>query len=152
MANKYKISRQKTAHTNKTSHEVYEQNKPLIGKVKILLVLILGTLLAAGIYITAMKMQYIFIFHIYWIVTALLFCLFIFLSMRNDYLFQKSLSINKHLTKYTDSEFRKRTKVIKYVLLALLPFLFTVMGDAIYLLIIKDSQIFESIVEIFCTK
>ena len=72
--------------------------------------------------------------------------------MRNDYLFQKKLALNKHLTKQTDSEYLNRTKIIKYVLIALLPFLLTVMGDAIYLLLIKDSQIFESIAEIFFAK
>lgn len=152
MANKYKISKQKTVNTNKAYQDVSGQKAPLIGKVKILVFLVLGTLLAAGIYIAAMEMQYMFIFHIYWIVTALLFCIFIFLSMRNDYLFQKKLALNKHLTKQTDSEYLNRTKSIKYVLIALLPFLLTVMGDAIYLLLIKDSQIFESIAEIFFAK
>lgn len=152
MANKYKVSKLKTTNKNKPSSDMSKDKTPLIGKGKILAILIAGTILVAGIYAYAISLKFMFIFHIYWIVTAILFCLFIFLSMRNDYLYHKCMSLNKHATKEADSEHRGRTKIIKYVLLALLPFLFTVMADAIYLILIKDSQVFKSIAGLFSAK
>lgn len=149
MANKYKVSKHRKTNLSRTSAKNNTNTSAVIGKGKILAILIPGTLLAAGIYAASMKMKFMFVFHIYWILTALLFCLFVFLSMRNDFLFNKSARSDKQLTKLTDENFQKRTKAAKYLLLVLLPFLFTVMADAVYLLLVKDSDLFKSLAEIF---
>lgn len=70
MATKYKVK-----NTNKNSTKARTgKEEPFIGKGKILLLLILGTLVIAGVYIVAISMQFAPIFHIYWILTAILFC------------------------------------------------------------------------------
>ena len=105
MATKYRVK-----NTNKTGTEIKTgKEKPLIGKGKIIFLLVFGTLIAAGMYIVAINLRFAPIFHIYWIFTALLFCLYLYLKQRRDLFYQKALCAEK-----LDEEFlaidRKRRK------------------------------------------
>ena len=144
MATKYKVK-----NTNKNSTEAGTiKEEPLIGKGKILLLLIFGTLVIAGVYIVAISMQFAPIFHIYWILTAILFCVYLYLKQRRDLFYQKASDTEKLDEKFLISD-RKRRKQLKYLLLVLLPFLFTIIGDAIYLFYLQDLNLVQSIKNLF---
>lgn len=104
-----------------------------IGKLKILAVLILSTGLAGGVYIAAAKAEFAPVFHAYWIISAVLFCAAPLLNRRNEYRYTKELAENG--AEQAEKAYYTRKKQIKYVILALLPFLFTVLADAVYLLL-----------------
>lgn len=149
MAHKYRAKkRNKTVIDNR---EISPKEPPLIGKGKIVLLLVIGTALAAGIYVAAMKMQFAPVFYAYWIITTVLICAFIFLNQRRDYLYAKMTSDGKPDEKALEAD-RRRRKHIKYLLLVLLPFLFTVIGDTVYLVLLKDSGIIEGIKALFISK
>lgn len=102
-----------------------------IGKGKILLILILATGLAAGIYIAAAKYRFEPIFHLYWIVSTILLCTALFLDKQNEYRYTKERTLDPIRA---EGAYYKRKKRVKYVVLALLPFLLTVLVDTVYLL------------------
>lgn len=102
-----------------------------IGKGKILLILVLATGLAAGVYIAAAKYRFEPIFHLYWIVSTVLVCTALFLDKQNEYRYTKEQSLDPERAKCA---YYKRKKRVKYVVLTLLPFLLTVLVDTIYLL------------------
>ena len=104
-----------------------------IGKLKILAVLILSTGLAGGVYIAAAKAEFAPVFPAYWIISAVLFCAALLLNRRNEYRYTKELAENG--AEQAEKAYYTRKKQIKYVILALLPFLFTVLADAVYLLL-----------------
>ena len=144
MATKYRVK-----NTNKNSTEARTgKEEPLIGKGKILLLLFLGTLVIAGVYIVAISVQFAPIFHIYWILTAILFCVYLYLKQRRDLFYQKASDTEKLDEKFLISD-RKRKKQLKYLLLVLLPFLFTIIGDAVYLFYLQDLNFAESIKNLF---
>jgi len=43
----------------------------------------------------------------------------------------------------------RRLKRIKYLLIILIPFLFTVFADAVYLLFLADLDIFKAVADVF---
>lgn len=144
MATKYKVK-----NTNKNSTEARMiKEEPLVGRGKILLLLIFGTLVIAGVYIVAISVQFAPIFHIYWILTAILFCVYLYLKQRRDLFYQKASDTEKLDEKFLISD-RKRRKQLKYLLLVLLPFLFTIIGDAIYLFYLQDLNLVQSIKNLF---
>ena len=125
-----------------------EQEKPLIGTGKILLMLIGATILVAGIYIAAMNAKCIAVFHIYWILTAILTCIFIYLFTKNKGIYEK-MTTGRTPTEKEKEEYRERVKRMKYFLIILLPFLFTVFGDALYIVLLKDLDIFKAVTDLF---
>ncbi len=141
MATKYKVK-------NKSTEARTGKEEPLIGKGKIIFLLIFGTLVTAGIYIAAIKFQFALIFHIYWILTAVLFCVYLYLKQRRDMLYHKAKNSGNLDEEHLAAD-RKRRKQMKYLLLILLPFLFTVIGDAIYLFYLQDLNIVQSIKNLF---
>ncbi len=143
MSNRYYISNKNT--DGKNSNTCIQKNVPLIGKGKILAILAAGTFIVAGVYIAAMKMHFLPIFHIYWIITAILLCAFAFSTKRCEQLYAENLGKDGKMSESAKSEHLKRTKKVKYLLLVLLPFLFTVIGDTVYVLILQDSGIIEAI-------
>lgn len=138
MAKKYKAKSKKT-----------EKNEYAIGKGKILLILVLLTALVAGVYIAAMQKEFEPIFHIYWVVTAVLMCAFLFLKYRNEYLYTKAQEAGEKTQPEITDEYRKRTKHIKYLLCILMPFVFTLIGDTVYLVFLVDSGIPEAVSKLF---
>lgn len=143
MSNKYRISNKKT--DNKILNTGIQKDTPLIGKGKILAILASGTFAAAGIYIAAMKMHFLPIFHIYWIITAVLLCVFVFATKRCEQFYVQNMGKDGRMSEEAKAEHLVRTKRIKYLLLVLLPFLFTVIGDTVYVLILQDSGIFDAL-------
>lgn len=103
-----------------------------IGKLKIIGFLVLATGLAGGVYIAAAKAAFAPVFHAYWILSAVLLCAALCLNQRNEYRYTKETAMGDPETAKT--AYYKRKKQVKYVLLALLPFLFTVLADTVYLL------------------
>ena len=61
-----------------------------------------------------------------------LLCAALCLNQRNEYRYTKETAMGDPETAKT--AYYKRKKQVKYVLLALLPFLFTVLADTVYLL------------------
>lgn len=140
---RYKVKAKKRTDVAEKSAGI-QKEPPLIGKGKILLILVFGTALVAGIYIAAIRMMFAPIVHIYWIVTAILLMAFLYVKTRNEYLYTKITAKGKP----TDDEkaaHRGRTKMMKYLLLALMPFMFTIIGDVLYLFVLKDLDIIGAI-------
>ena len=114
-----------------------------IGKGKIFAVLVPATALAAGIYIAAVRLRFEPIFHIYWLVSTVLLCAALFLDKQKEYRYTKDrqdVGADEAARRYA-----LRKKRVKFVLLALLPFLFTVLADAVYLLFLSDLHIFQAV-------
>lgn len=147
MSNRYRVSGKNT--NAKKINTGIQKDAPLIGKGKILAILTGGTFIVAGVYIAAMKMHFLPIFHIYWIITAVLLCVFAFSTKRCEQLYMQNMGKDGKMSEGAKSEHLKRTKKVKYLLLVLLPFLFTVIGDTVYVLILQDSGIFEAIKNLF---
>ncbi len=143
MSRKFRVSKQNT--DSKTTNTGIQKDKPLIGKGKIIAILASGTFVVAGIYIAAMKMHFLPVFHIYWIITAVLLCVFAFSTKRCEQLYAKNMGKDGKMSEAAKAEHLERTKKVKYLLLVLLPFLFTVIGDTVYVLILQDSGIFEAL-------
>ena len=142
-SSKYKVKAKKKRQLPSDTQEAIE-NKPLIGKGKILLILLFGTVLVSGIYITAIQKMFAPIVHIYWVVTVLLFMAFLYMGKRNEYLYTK-INLNGAPTEEDIKAHIKRTKQLKYLLLVLMPFLFTLIGDVVYLFLLKDLDFFGTI-------
>lgn len=107
-----------------------------IGKAKILLILVLATALAVGVYVFAAKHRFAPVFHLYWILSTVLLCAALYLDKRNVYLYTKEQAIDPERA---TAAYGARKKRVKYVILTLLPFLFTVLADTVYLLFfVKD--------------
>ena len=119
----------------------------MIGRKKILLILVLNTLIIAGIYIAAVQMRIEFVFHLYWILSVIMICAYMFLVKRNEYLDEKESKDG--LTQESKERSLKRKKRLKYFLLVMIPFLFTIIGDTVYLFFLKDLDLFNSIVRVF---
>ena len=116
-----------------------------IGKVRILLILLAGTALVGSFYIVAMRLRFEAVFHLYWLITAVLLCLTAFLQKRSEYLYARDrLSDGSHSPE-SESAYARRRKTLKYLLLVLLPFLFTVAADAVYLLFLQDLGLFQAL-------
>ena len=108
-----------------------------IGKLKILFCLIFTTGLAGGVYIAAARAGFSPVFHAYWIISAILLCAALFLNQRNEYRYTKEKTCGD--PEEAQKAYFARKKQVKYVILALLPFLFTVLADSVYLLLfVKD--------------
>ena len=142
-SSKYKVKAKKKRKQLTTDSYIAE-NKPLIGKGKIILILLLGTALVAGVYIAAIQNMFAPIVHIYWIITVLLFIAFLYMSKRNEYLYTK-ITLNGTPSEDDKKAHIKRTKQLKYLLLVLMPFLFTLIGDVVYLFLLKDLDLFGAI-------
>lgn len=144
MENSKRFKAKKKKSTAASTYTDTPKEQPLIGKGKIILILIFGTALVAGIYMTAIHMMFAPIMHIYWILTAILLMAFLFFKSRNEYLYDKIISAGNPSEEEKTAHL-KRTKKLKYLLLVLLPFLFTLIGDTVYLFILKDLDIISAI-------
>lgn len=142
-SSKYKVKAKKR-NLQHYSALASSDSKPLIGKGKIILFLLLGTAIVSGIYIAAIQQMFSPIVHIYWIITGLLFLAFLYMSKRNEYLYTKIASCGE-LSEADKKEHLARTKQLKYLLLVLMPFLFTLIGDVVYLFLLKDLDLFGAI-------
>ena len=143
-SSKYKIKAKSPNTAQQSSHTGTNDSKPIIGKGKIILILIFGTALVAGIYMAAIQKMFAPIMHIYWILTTILLMAFLYIKSRNEYLYTK-ITANGKPSEEDKKAHIKRTKAMKYLLLVLLPFLFTLIGDAVYLFILKDLDIIGAI-------
>ena len=151
MANtsKYHIKKKNsTSSKSNVSNTGIPKEPPLIGKGKILLMLIGATAVVAGIYVAAMNAKFIAVFHIYWILTAILTCVFIYLFTKNKATYER-MTTDRTPSEKEKEEFRKQVKRMKYFLILLLPFLFTVFGDALYIVLLKDLDIFKAATDLF---
>ena len=140
---KYRAKKKKTESLTEAS-AINQSGQPLIGKWKILILLMLGTGIVSGIYITAIKLMFAPIMHIYWIAAAILLMCFMFIKMRNEYLYEQ-MTASRTPSESELSAHLKRTKAMKYLLLVLLPFLFTLFGDLVYLYLLKDLDFIGAI-------
>ena len=143
-SSRYRAKKKKAVSTDKVSYTGTQKEEPLIGTRKILLMLVLGTGIVSGIYITAIKMMFAPIMHIYWITAAILLMLFMYIKMRNEYLYAE-ITKSHSPSDEEMAQHRKRTKAMKYLLIALLPFLFTLFGDLVYLYLLKDLDFIGAI-------
>ena len=119
-----------------------------IGKGKIVFLLILFTAIITGIYIAAVKLRFEPIFHLYWIISAVLACAAAVLQKRNEYLYTKDMASGVSQAQ-SEASRGQRLKRIKYLLIILIPFLFTVFADAVYLLFLADLDIFKAVADVF---
>ena len=143
MADRYKAKKKAVKHLAKVNPGT-QKEKPLIGKGKICMMLASGTIIIAGIYIAAMKMHFGLIFHVYWILTSILLCVFIYMKQRRDYLYFE-MTKNGEISDESILIDRKRRLHIKYLLIVLIPLLLTVTGDIVYLVFLRDLNIMEAI-------
>ena len=135
MAYKYKAKKKMRKPQGRMNTGIQNKER-LIGKGKIWAMLISGTIIVAGIYITAVKLRFEIIFHIYWVLTSVLLCTFIYLKQRRDYLYAECTK-NGQISQEDVVFDRKRRIHIKYLLLVLIPFLLTVIGDVVYLVFLR---------------
>ena len=131
MSQKFRAKAKRTAASEKASLPGKEQAGN-IGKLKIIGFLVLATGLAGGVYIAAAKAEFAPVFHAYWIISAVLLCAALCLNQRNEYRYTKETAEGD--PEAAKTAYYNRKKQVKYVLLALLPFLFTVLADTVYLL------------------
>lgn len=144
-ASKYRVKQKKKPSKNrKVSDTGTQKEQPLIGKGKILLILLFGTIIVAGFYIASMIAKLEAVFFGYWIFTTLMLCAYIFFYMKSKSLYTKDY-YDGNLTSERMEFYRHRTKQLKYFLLVIMPFVFTIIGDAVYLLILKDLHIIDAI-------
>ena len=125
-----------------------QNNQAVIGKGKILFILLFGTIIVSGTYIYAIKAHFEPIFHIYWILSAVLLCCFIVAKAYVENGYEKQLSKNR-ISEKDRQEHYKKVRRLKYMLLVLMPFLFTIFGDAVYLFLLKDLKLFEALSSFF---
>ncbi len=118
---------------------------PRIGKAKLLLFLVGGTALAAAVYITAMTLHFMPIFHIYWAITASLILAFMVYDKYSVYRYTKDTAQTPDKSEEYLSRYNKDRRRIKVLLLVLLPFLFTVLGDMIYLFFLRDLDVIQAV-------
>lgn len=140
-SSKYRV---KTKHGKQIGYTGTPKEPPLIGKGKIVLMLIAGTAVTAGIYMTALHLHFAPIMPIYWIITGILLMIFLYFNKKNEYLYTK-MTTDRTPSEDEKKDFRQRTKKVKYLLIALIPFLFTLIGDLVYLYFLKDLDIFGAI-------
>jgi len=106
--------------------------------------LISGTAVVAGIYMTALQLHFAPIMPIYWTIAGILLMIFLYFNMKNEYLYTK-MTTGRTPSEEEKKDFRRRTKKLKYLLIVLLPFLFTLIGDMVYLYFLKDLDILGAI-------
>lgn len=144
-ASKYRVKqKKKPSKKRKLSDTGTPKEQPLIGKGKILLILLFGTIIVAGVYIASMIAMLEAVFFGYWILTTVMLCVYIFIYMKTKSLYTKDY-LDDNLTSERMEFYRHRTKQMKYFLLVIMPFVFTIIGDAIYLLFLKDLHIIDAI-------
>lgn len=144
-ASKYRIKKKKnTSHRAVKSASGVPKEPPLIGKGKILLMLFFGTAAVSGIYIAAMIAVIKPVFYAYWILTTVMLCAYVFLRMKDGYRYAK-LTANGTPSEKERELMRKRIKRQKYFLIIMLPFIFTLIGDTVYLLFLKDLHIIDAV-------
>lgn len=144
---KYRAKKKTDKFSRQINNDIPKQEQ-LIGKGKICMMLVLVTIIVSGIYITAMKMHFDLIFHIYWILTSVLLCVFIYMKQRRDYLYAQSTK-NGQISDKDILLDRKRRVHIKYLLIVLVPLLFTLTGDIVYLVFLRDLNIMQAIRNLF---
>ena len=105
-------------------------------KIKYALSLVLITSIVAGVYMFANKMMFYPVMGIYQIITILSLCTFIYFHVRYKAL--KNQGIQEEKTK-------KFEKGVKISALLSFPFALTIIFDYIYLLLLKDSELFNKI-------
>ena len=114
-----------------------------MGKIKYLLLLILGTFIAASVYMFALKAHFFPIMAIYQVLAIISVCLYVFLFYRHNNEIGKARLSGKE----PDMEqYKKRKKVIKLVVACLFPFVLVVLCDYIYLILLADNPLFQSII------
>ncbi len=127
-------------YTAKAKRAPQEPNAPAasgkktFGAAKLGLFLALNTLWIAGLYIAGVRLRIEWLFHVYWIGAAVLFCLFLVFKFRHD---------------ARPDEDAAGARRIKILLLFLIPLLLTLFGDAVYLFILKDLGLAEAVASLF---
>ena len=135
MSQKFRAKAKRTAASEKASlpgKASAPEQAGNIGKLKIIGFLVLATGFAGGVYIAAAKAEFAPVFHAYWIISAVLLCAALCLNQRNEYRYTKEAVEGD--PEAAKTAYYNRKKHVTYVLLALLPFLFTVLADTVYLL------------------
>ena len=121
--------------------------KAAMGRGKLLLLLLAGTLAASAIYFACVRARISFVFHLYWIASGVLVCLAAFLKYSNEAYIAVCKRKNGGILSDEDNEkCQSRDKTLKIVLLILIPLLLTVFGDAIYLLFLSDKEWFGALI------
>ena len=141
---KYKVRR--------VRKEAIKENtgKAVIGRGKLLLLLLAGTVVIAGVYIACMQLRVEAVFHAYWIAAGVLCCAAAFLKYRNEARIASYKAKNGGTLSDEDHiECAKHDKRLKILLLVLIPLLLTVFGDAVYLVLLKDLNWFGAVKDAF---
>lgn len=127
--------------------------KAVMGRGKLLLWLLVGTVVIAGVYIACMQLRIEAVFHAYWIAAAVLTCAAAFLKYRNEARVAVCKAKNGGTLSDADhAECAKHDKTLKILLLVLIPLLLTVFGDAVYLVLLKDLHLSDAVKNLFAAK
>lgn len=114
-------------------------------KLKYLFLLILNTLIAAGIYIFAARAYFLPIMAIYQILSIFALCGYLFLFYRHNNEIGKAKMNGKELDEVL---VEKRRKGMKLFMVFLFPFVFVVLFDYIYLFLLADNPFFKSLFQL----
>lgn len=111
-------------------------------KLGYLLLLIINTAIAAGIYYFAARAYFFPIMAIYQILAIVAICLYLFLFYRHNNEIGKAKMNHDQLDEVL---LGKRRKTIKLCMVFGFPFVFVVVWDYIYLLLLADNPLFKNI-------
>ena len=111
-------------------------------KLLYLLLLIFNTVIAAGIYYFAARAYFLPIMAIYQLLAIVAVCLYLFLFYRHNNEIGKAKMNGEEID---ESILKKRRKTLKLCMVFGFTFVFVVLWDYIYLLLLADSPIFKSL-------
>ena len=111
-------------------------------KIGYLLLLIVNTIVAAGIYYFAARAYFLPIMAIYQVLAIAAICLYAFMFYRHNTEIGKAKMNGEDIE---ESVLEKRRKKLKKCMVFGFPFVFVVIWDYIYLLLLADSPLFKNI-------
>ena len=111
-------------------------------KLLYLLLLIFNTVIAAGIYYFAARAYFLPIMAIYQLLAIVAVCLYLFLFYRHNNEIGKAKMNGQEID---ESILEKRRKTLKLCIVFGFPFVFVIIWDYIYLLLLADNPVFKSL-------
>lgn len=111
-------------------------------KLGLLLLLIVNTVIAAGVYYFAARAYFLPIMAIYQILAIAAICIYLYMFYRHNNEIGKSKINGEELD---EALLEKRRKNLKLCIVFGFPFVFVVIWDYIYLLLLSDNTFFKNI-------
>lgn len=117
----------------------------MFGKLQSVICFIFSLMVISGIYIEANK-HYLPIFLVYLVIATVSICVYLWMFMHHN----NEIGLAKMNGREVPEELLiKRRRRMKNFMIVFSPFLFVVLCDSIYLLLLKDNPLFAPILNLF---